>query len=72
MKILVTGAVGLLDTTYQIIFLKKIKVVGIDNMDDYYSIKLKKKEVSSIKKIKILNFSKLIFHLINYKKTKKI
>ena len=45
MKILVTGAAGFIGFHICNYFLKrKIKVMGIDNLDDYYSISLKKKD----------------------------
>ncbi len=57
MKILVTGAAGFIGYHISDYFLKKkIKVVGIDNMDDYYSIKLKKKRLALLKKNKNFKF----------------
>jgi len=57
MKILVTGAAGFIG--YHIsdyLLKKKIKVVGIDNIDDYYSIKFKKKRLALLKKNKNFKF----------------
>ena len=46
MKILVTGAAGFIGFSMCEYYLKKkYNVIGIDNFDDYYSIKLKKKEL---------------------------
>ena len=45
MKILITGVAGFIGFHLaHSLLAKKIKVYGIDNFDDYYSIKLKKKE----------------------------
>ena len=57
MKILVTGAAGFIGSHLSNYFLqKKIKVIGIDNIDDYYSIKLKKKRLALLKKNKNFKF----------------
>ena len=62
MKILVTGAAGFIG--YHVV--KKLlsyknDVVGIDNFNDYYDVKLKKARYSQLKKIKSknLNFYKI-------------
>lgn len=62
MKILVTGAAGFIG--YHVV--KQLlsynnKVVGIDNFNDYYDVKLKKARYSQLKKIKSknLNFYKI-------------
>ena len=46
MKILVTGGAGYLGNVIirELLKNKQNKVYGIDNFDDYYSIKLKKKK----------------------------
>ena len=60
MKILVTGAAGFIGFHICNYFLKrKIKVMGIDNLDDYYSISLKKKRLSILKKNKKFKFIKI-------------
>ena len=60
MKILVTGAAGFIGFHICNYFLKrKIKVIGIDNLDDYYSISLKKKRLSILKKNKKFKFIKI-------------
>ena len=57
MKILVTGSAGFIGFSMCEYFLKKnYKVFGIDNFDDYYSVKLKKKRISILKKYKNFNF----------------
>ena len=60
MKILVTGAAGFIGFHISNHFLKrKIKVIGIDNLDDYYSVDLKKKRLSILKKNKNFKFIKI-------------
>ena len=45
MKILITGVAGFIGFHLASCFLKKkIEVIGIDNLDNYYSIKLIKKD----------------------------
>ena len=46
MKILITGIAGFIGfhLANKLLISKKIKVYGIDNFDNYYSIKLKKKD----------------------------
>ena len=45
MKVLITGCAGFIGFSFANHLLEKnIKVIGIDNFDKYYSIKLKKKE----------------------------
>ena len=53
MKILVTGAAGFIGFNLSRFLLeKKFKVVGIDNINDYYSTKLKKDRINQLKKFK--------------------
>ena len=60
MKILVTGVAGFIGFNFANYLLKKkIKIVGIDNINDYYSIKLKKDRIKQIKKNKNFKFFKL-------------
>ncbi len=68
MRILVTGAAGFIG--YHLI--KKIlnknkKVIGIDNINSYYDIKLKKDRINNLKK-NYKKFSFLKIDLSNYKK----
>ena len=55
MKILITGAAGFIGFNFSNFLLKKtnIKVIGIDNLNDYYDVSLKKKRLSILKKKKI-------------------
>ena len=61
MKILITGSAGFIGFSMSLRLLKKNNtVIGIDNLDDYYSLKLKKKELKYSKNIKILSFIRSI------------
>ena len=52
MKILVTGAAGFIGSHTCVELLKKgHTVVGLDNMNDYYDVNLKKARVSHIRKV---------------------
>ena len=51
MKILITGCAGFIGFSIASQFLKKKAIVyGIDNFDNYYSVKLKHKRVNELKK----------------------
>ena len=76
MKIFITGVAGFIGFSLANSFLSKgHRVYGIDNFDQYYSIKIKKKRINILKKYKnfvfnkvdILNYAKL-FNIINNKK----
>ena len=57
MNILITGAAGFIGYSLAILLLKKkINVYGIDNFDNYYSIKLKKKRIQNLKKFENFKF----------------
>ena len=76
MKILITGVAGFIGFSIAKKLLKmKYNVFGIDNFDTYYSISLKKKRLSILKKNKNFNFSKIDIvnnkSLHNYFKNKK-
>ena len=59
MKILITGVAGFIGFHLASCFLKKkIEVIGIDNLDNYYSIKWKKKRLQLLKKNKNFKFIK--------------
>ena len=61
MKILITGCAGFIGFSIASQLLKKKAIVyGIDNFDNYYSVKLKRKRVEELKKIKIFFLRKLI------------
>ena len=67
MTILITGSAGFIG--YHVtkkILNKNIKVIGIDNINNYYDINLKKNRIKDLKKNKKFFFYKL--DLLNYKK----
>ena len=72
MRILITGVAGFIGFSCARKFLEKnIKVVGIDNLDNYYSIKLKKQRIKILKKYKKFQFIKLdIIKAYDFKKLK--
>ena len=56
MKVLITGCAGFIGFSFANYLLdKNVKVLGIDNFDKYYSIKLKKKRISILKQSKFFN-----------------
>ena len=60
MKILITGVAGFIGFNLANFLLKKKHYVyGIDNIDKYYSVKIKKKRLSILKKKKSFFFSKI-------------
>ncbi len=60
MKIFLTGAAGFIGFSLSLKLLKKkYTVYGIDNLDNYYSLKLKKKRLSILKKHKNFYFKKI-------------
>lgn len=60
MKILITGSAGFIGyhLALKILKSKKYKVFGIDNLDNYYSVKLKKKRLQILKKFRNFKFKK--------------
>ena len=69
MNILITGVAGFIGYNLAKSILKKnvkIKIVGIDNINNYYSIALKKKRLQNLKRYKNFTFYK--FNLENKKK----
>ena len=77
MKIMVTGSAGFIGfhiTKYLIE--KNIRVIGIDNLNNYYSVSLKKKRLNELKKIsKIKKNTKYKFYkadISNYRKLKSL
>ncbi len=71
MKILVTGAAGFIGFNFAKFLLEKnIKIIGIDNLNDYYSVKLKIDRVKKLKKFKNFKFFK--FDLREQKKLSKL
>ena len=68
--ILITGCAGFIGFHLSRRLLeKKAKIIGIDNIDKYYSTKLKQKRISILKKSKRFNFAKI--DLGNFSKLKK-
>ena len=72
-KILITGSAGFIGFNFALKLLKKnYEVIGIDNFDNYYSVKLKKKRIQQLKKFKKFKFFDLdINNKIFFKKLKK-
>ena len=66
MKILITGAAGFIGYILAKRLIAKHTVVGIDNVNDYYSVQLKK---DRLKDLKHKNFT---FHKIDLKDAKAI
>ncbi len=67
MNIIVTGAAGFLGFSLSINLLKsKHTVFGIDNLNNYYSLKYKKKRLKELRKFKNFKFSKI--DISNFKK----
>ena len=60
MKILITGAAGFIGYNFSNYLLNtnKYHVVGIDNLNDYYDVNLKKKRIFFLKKFKKFKFIK--------------
>ena len=64
--ILVTGAAGFIGFNLSMSLLKdKKQIIGIDNVNDYYSVQLKKNRINQLKKFKNFKFHKV--DLANYK-----
>ena len=61
MKILITGAAGFIGSRLCLELIKNPnnKVYGIDNLNSYYSIKLKKKRLNELVKKKNFKFFKI-------------
>ena len=54
MKVLITGCAGFIGFHTSLKFIKKgYHVVGVDNINDYYDVKLKKKRLNILKKLNI-------------------
>ena len=67
MKTLVTGAAGFIGMhTCEALLKQKKHVIGIDNINDYYDVKLKRKRLDQLKKYK--NFTFYRVDLRNFKK----
>ena len=61
MNILVTGCAGFIgySLAYKILLNKNLKIFGIDNLNKYYSLKLKNERLKRLKKYKNFNFYKI-------------
>ena len=73
MKILITGCAGFIGFHLCNAILKKqkkIKIIGIDNLNNYYSVSYKKHRLKILKKFKNFNFIKQ--DICDYKKLQKI
>ncbi len=65
MQILITGAAGFIgfNLARHLLNNKKIKIFGIDNINNYYSQSLKKKDLRSLKNLEISHLKKLILQI---------
>jgi len=73
MKILITGVAGFIGFSFANYLCKKnknIEIIGIDNINSYYSIKYKKKRLKELSKNKNFKFKKI--DLANSKKLEQI
>ena len=70
MKILITGSVDLLVFIFHPKSIKGLKVIGIDNLNNYYDVKLKKDRNNILKKNKNFIFKKV--DIRNYNALEKI
>ena len=72
MKVLITGCAGFIGfhLSEKLLKNKNFKIVGVDNLNSYYSVKLKKLRLNILKKNKKFKFFKI--DISNYKKLKKI
>ena len=69
-KILVTGCAGFIGSQFSRSCLKKYTVIGIDNLDSYYSVSLKRRRVKELLKYKNFKFFKI--DIRNYKNFSKL
>ncbi len=58
-KVLITGCAGFIGSQFSKKIFNKYKIIGIDNLDSYYSISLKKKRLKTLKKNKNFSFYKI-------------
>jgi UDP-glucuronate 4-epimerase len=73
MKVLITGVAGFIG--YHLanyLLLKNIKVIGLDNLNNYYDVNLKKKRLNKLKNKFKNNFKFFKLDIINHKNIKKI
>jgi UDP-glucuronate 4-epimerase len=68
-KILITGSAGFIGFhAAKFLLSKNFKVYGIDNLDDYYDVRIKKQRLSILNKNNLFKFCK--FNILNYNKLK--
>ena len=63
MNILITGSAGFIGYNYSKYILnhsKHKKVIGFDNLNDYYAVSIKKNGIKDLKKYKNFEFLKVI------------
>ena len=72
MKVLITGCAGFIGfhLSEKLLKNKNFKILGIDNLNSYYSVKLKKTRLNILKKNKKFKFFKI--DISNYRKLKNI
>ena len=58
MNILITGAAGFIGFHTSLFLLKKHNILGVDNLNNYYDVKLKKDRLSVLKGYKNFRFVK--------------
>ena len=64
MKILITGSAGFIGFHLCKKLMEKNEVIGIDNLNNYYDVKLKKLRNSILKKNQIIFFIKKILKIL--------
>ena len=69
MKILVTGSAGFIGYHLSLFLLKNTNnsIYGIDNLDNYYDVRLKKDRLKILKK-----YNRFVFYKLNIKNQKKL
>ncbi len=66
-KILITGAAGFIGFSFALKLLENNhQVIGLDNLDNYYSVKLKKKRLKELNKFKNFSFFKINIEKENF------
>ena len=69
MRILITGAAGFIGFNFSNFLLKKnkkIKIIGLDNLNNYYDVTLKKKRLEQLKLFKNFKFYKVDISNFNF------
>lgn len=67
MNVLITGCVGFIGfhVCNNLLNSKKNKIIGIDNINNYYDVNLKYERLKVLKKKKILFFLRVIYQILN-------